>query len=344
MSGVILAVRRYAVKPLMSLLLVICLVVYVHLLYVTTPNEPLTQRTGPLTLAGVDLPDQLSSTSESNDSMSIIVHVICFFPPRTELRFHEALALMAVQLYARPRKILFWYDAASTPPVGRWWMLARYSGVHVLPVPYRRPKSVFNQTVRVIEHQSDVARLAIIERYGGLYIDLDVILVRPLNSLFRFDVVLGAETPELLGSGFILARRPGAEFIRRWRRSYADKFDDTNWNHHACRVPMMLAGLYPNLIHVEWYSIHQPNWFKRQWLYTDGLLWDWSRNFAVHLWFREHPKNVIYDPVSIRRLKTTTGQIFRYIYYGDTRLLPPVIPESTPITGFKQTTTRTWRR
>jgi len=329
MSGLISAVRRHAV---MCHLLVICLVVYVTLLYLTTTrwsamvanaNERLV---GPSTFAAVDLPDLLSSRSESNDSMSLIVHIIWFFPPRTELRFHEALALMAVQRYARPRKILFWYDAASTPPVGRWWMLARYSGVHVLPVPYQRPTSVFNHTVSVIEHQSDVARLAIIERYGGLYIDLDVILVRPLNSLFHFDVVLGAETPELLGSGFILARRPGAEFIRRWRRSYAAKFDDRNWNHHACRVPMMLAGLYPNLIHVEWHSIHHPNWFEQEWLFIDGLLWDWSRNFAVHLWFRQHPTDIVYDPVSIRRINTTTGQILRHIYYGDIRLLPPVVP------------------
>jgi len=343
MSGLVSAVRRHAV---MCHLLVICLVVYVTLLYLTTTrwsamvanaNERLV---GPSTFAAVDLPDLLSSRSESNDSMSLIVHIIWFFPPRTELRFHEALALMAVQRYARPRKILFWYDAASTPPAGRWWQFARQSVAHLLPVPYQRPTSVFNQTVSVPEHQSDVARLAIIEEYGGLYIDLDVIVVRPLNSLFQFDVpVLGAETPDLLGSGLILARRPGAEFIRRWRRSYADKFDDTQWNHHSCRVPMTLARRYPNLVHVEWFSMHRPNWNERQWLYTDGLLWDWSSNFAVHLWFRAHPKDVVYDPISIRSLNTTTGEVFRHIYYGDTRLLQPVDPEPTTTDGFKQTTT-----
>ena len=308
-------------------------------LLVEEDHPQLTKRLTPSTFDAVDLPGRLSSTSEANDSVSV-VHVIWFFPPQTELRFHEALALMAVQRYARPRKILFWYDAASTPPAGRWWQFARQSVAHLLPVPYQRPTSVFNQTVSVPEHQSDVARLAIIEEYGGLYIDLDVIVVRPLNSLFQFDVpVLGAETPDLLGSGLILARRPGAEFIRRWRRSYADKFDDTQWNHHSCRVPMTLARRYPNLVHVEWFSMHRPNWNERQWLYTDGLLWDWSSNFAVHLWFRAHPKDVVYDPISIRSLNTTTGEVFRHIYYGDTRLLQPVDPEPTTTDGFKQTTT-----
>jgi len=173
-----------------------------------------------------------------------------------------------------------------------------------------------------------VARLAIVEEYGGLYIDLDVILVRPLDPLLQFDVVLGAETPELLGSGLILARQPGAEFIRLWRRSYADKFDDSQWNDHACRVPMTLARRHPGLVHVEWFSVHRPNWDERQWLYTPGRLWDWTAgNYAVHLWFRTHPADVVYDPMTIRQLNTTTGEVLRHIYYGDIRLLPPVDSE-----------------
>jgi len=296
-----------------------------------------TKRLTPSTLDAVDLRGQASSTSTANDSVSI-VHAIWFFPPRTPLRFHEALALLAVQRYVRPRKILLWYDAESTPPAGRWWQFARQSVAHLLPVPYQRPTSVFNHTLAVPEHQSDVARLAILDQHGGLYIDLDVIVVRPLDALFRFDVVLGAETPDLLGSGLIIARRPGAEFIRRWRRSYADKFDDSRWNEHACRVPMTLARRHPGIVHVEWFTMHRPNWDERQWLYTDGRLWDWSANYAVHLWFRTHPPDVTYDPVTIRRLNTTTGEVLRHIYYGDTRPLPPVYPVTLNITGSNQTT------
>ena len=160
-----------------------------------------------------------------------------------------------------------------------------------------------------------MARLSIVEEYGGLYVDLDLILVRPLDPLLDFDVVLGAETPELLGSGLIFARAPGsspwprdlhpgpgifavapgsspgsrdlrrgpgifarvpgsspgsrdlrrgpgifarapaADFVRLWRRAYADDFDDGRWNEHACRVPMTLARRHPDLIHVEWFSM-----------------------------------------------------------------------------------------
>jgi len=258
-----------------------------------------------------------------------IVHVTWFYPPRTALRFHEAMCLLAAQRYVRPRKILLWYDAESTPPTGAWWQFARQSVAHLLPVPYQRPTSVYNRTLVVPEHQSDVVRLTVLEEFGGLYVDLDVIIVRPLDSLLGYDVIMGAETPQMLGSGFIFVTRTNATFIRLWRQAYADNFDDSVWNRHSVYVPMELAQQYPNLVHVEWFSINRPNWNERQWLYTTGKLWDWSANYAVHLWYREHPRNSVYDPLTIRHLNTTTGEVLRLIYYEDSRLLPPITNTST---------------
>lgn len=109
-----------------------------------------------------------------------IVHITWFFPPNTEFRFHHAVCLLSVQRYFHPTKILFWHSAM---PTGRWWIFVRQSVAHLLPVPYEPPTKVFNRSVAVPEHQSDVARLELLETYGGLYVDLDVILVRPLDPL-----------------------------------------------------------------------------------------------------------------------------------------------------------------
>jgi len=267
--------------------------------------------------------DVAAVTAAAKLRRDVVVHVIWFYPPYTALRFHEAMCLLAVQRYVRPRKILFWYDAVSSPPTGVWWQFTRQSVAHLLPVPYRRPMSVYNRTLLVPEHQSDVARLSILEEFGGLYVDLDVIIVRPIDPLLSYDVVLGAESPLMLGSGFILATRTNATFIRLWRQEYAD-FDDSDWNQHSVYVPMELARRHPDLVHVEWFSVNRPNWNERQWLYADGKLWDWSENYAVHLWYREHPADVAYDPLTIRHLNTTTGEVLRLIYYEHSRLLQPL--------------------
>lgn len=270
-----------------------------------------------------------TSTTTAYRPEQLIVHITWFYPPHTPFRFHEAICLLAVQRFVRPRKILFWYDAASTLPAGPWWLFARQSVAHLLPVPMDRPTSIYNQTVAVPEHQSDLARIDVLERHGGLYVDLDVIIVRPVDELVRAaaegaSVVMGAESPDMLGSGFILSPRPGAEFLALWRKSYADGFDDADWNRHSVFVPMKLARQRPDLVRIEWFSINRPNWNERHWLYAPGALWDWSSNYAVHLWFRDHPVDTVYDPVTIRRLNTTTGEVLRHIYYEHTDLLPEI--------------------
>jgi len=264
-----------------------------------------------------------SDVTVTKQRRDIIVHVTWFYPPRTPLRFHEAMCLLAVQRYVRPRKILLWFDAGSTPPVGPWWQFARHSVAHLLLVPYQRPTSIYNRSLLVPEHQSDVVRLTVLEQYAGLYVDLDVIIVRSLESLLAYDVIMGAESPLMLGSGFILVTRTNATFIQLWRQAYTN-FDDSDWNRHSVYVPMELARRHPDLVHVEWFTINRPNWNERQWLYENGKLWDWSENYAVHLWYREHPTDIVYDPLSIRSLNTTTGEVLRLIYYEHPRLLPPV--------------------
>jgi len=328
----VLVYRRRSQHCLLLIVYSICVYIVWNMSFLDTDHSSATNPVTPQSqsrataAAGRGVNSDITVDTHRRD---VIVHVTWFYPPRTVLRFHEAMCLLAVQRYVRPRKILLWYDTMSTPPTGAWWQFARQSVAHLLPVPYQRPTSVYNRTLAVPEHQSDVVRLSVLQQFGGLYVDLDVIIIRPLHPLLSYDVVMGAETPLMLGSGFILVNRINATFIRLWRQAYSDNFDDSDWNRHSAYVPMELAQQHPNLVHVEWFSINRPNWNERQWLYTTGKLWDWSENYAVHLWYREHPTNISYDPLTIRHLNTTTAEVLRLIYYENPRLLPPVTNTST---------------
>ncbi|KAK2144122.1 hypothetical protein LSH36_783g00005 [Paralvinella palmiformis] len=242
------------------------------------------------------------------------VHLIWFYPKGTNFRFHHLMCLMSIKLHIKPQRIIVWY---SQMPKGPWWAFARKTVWDIALMPYQVPTAIFNQSVSIIEHQSDIARLDILIKYGGIYFDFDVIALKDLGPLLRYPVTLGAETPYLLGSGVILAQ-PNASFLHLWKDSYRD-YQATEWNYNSVVVPMKLAKNSGKNIHIEWFSIHRPNWFERQWLYTEGRLWNWSENFAIHLWYRSHDKE--YDPVTIRRLNTTVGEIFRFIYYGNATLL-----------------------
>ena len=252
----------------------------------------------------------------SNDSVVVpkVVHLLWFWPKSTNFRFHHLMSVMSIKKHIKPKRIILWFN---NEPSGPWWIFAKQIINDIGLVQYWPPTEVFNQPLDIVEHQSDIARLDILIKYGGIYLDLDVIALRDFDPLLHHATTLGAESPELLGSGVILAVR-NASFLRIWRDAYRN-YVPSQWNYNSVVVPMKLAKQFPRLVHIDWFRIHRPNWFEREYLYSSTKLWDWSDNYAVHLWYRSH--NVDYDPSSIRTLNTTLGELFRFVYYGNSSLL-----------------------
>lgn len=63
---------------------------------------------------------------------------------------------------------------------------------------------------------SDYARLMILKRYGGIYIDTDMfLLANPSNLLTNKDLVFGIQNKDIIFSAGFIASIPGQEFISR---------------------------------------------------------------------------------------------------------------------------------
>lgn len=97
-------------------------------------------------------------------------------------------------------------------------------------------------------HQTDAIRLHVLQDQGGIYLDSDAYILRPLNNLFQGarDVYMGYEGGNRWGlcDGVIMAKA-GAPFISRWLDEYAT-LDDSRWNYHSVRLPRLLASKYPD--------------------------------------------------------------------------------------------------
>lgn len=93
-------------------------------------------------------------------------------------------------------------------------------------------------------------RLHVIHAQGGIYLDSDVYILRPLNKLFRGarDVYMGHEGGNRWGlcNGVIMAKA-GAPFIARWLEEYAS-FEDSQWNDHSVHLPKTLSAKHPDEI------------------------------------------------------------------------------------------------
>ena len=71
---------------------------------------------------------------------------------------------------------------------------------------------------------SDFARFYILYNYGGIYLDVDVELIKPLDNILSKKVVLGFESVGKVAPGLICASEPGVEFLKDMINIYKELY------------------------------------------------------------------------------------------------------------------------
>ncbi|XP_014670101.1 PREDICTED: uncharacterized protein LOC106811085 [Priapulus caudatus] len=200
-------------------------------------------------------------------------------PDDAVLPFWRTLGPISVYENLRPDRMIIHGDKR---PTGRWFdELFR-----IIPILeyeyYPLVEEVYGLKLGHIHHIADVARIDILHKYGGMYFDLDVFVVRPMDALRRYDCVVGIETGNnvtrgLVNAGAIVAR-PGARFLELWREGYRD-YREAGHLYNSGEVPTVLLRKNPELVRVS----------PRIWHDTNGTILnkanvDLSGFYAYHIW------------------------------------------------------------
>lgn len=187
------------------------------------------------------------------------------------------------------------YFHCSREPVGEWWEKARsYLEVRKMEAP----TEVAGVALCIREHQADIARLQILQEHGGIYLDIDVICVKPFTPLLENACVLGEQGVDGergLCNAVILAEK-GSIFIQKWlegfdvRTSLWSGFRSNGYDNYrdelSVRYPKELAQRFPEHINVQGYK-------KFYWplYYPDHLEWFFRKSgssfdeaYCHHLW------------------------------------------------------------
>jgi len=170
-------------------------------------------------------------------------------------------------------------------PRGQWWDATKPL---VTLRRVRTPDHVFGRTLRKFAHQADVLRLELLQQFGGLYLDLDVMLLRPMAPLLTHELVLGQEGiggSIGLGNALMVARRT-APFLRAWYAEYRN-FSDAVWNGFSVRLPSQIAlrSDSPSVHVLDYAAFYWPPWNPwgiAQLYRTPTCLL--PNAYAVHLW------------------------------------------------------------
>jgi alpha-N-acetylglucosamine transferase len=174
--------------------------------------------------------------------------------------------------------------------------------------------------------------------FGGIYLDRDVIVIKSLDPLRKFEMTLDYQfykTYKVMGSQVQIAHKR-ARFLRLFLQTYK-KYNGYQWYWNAGEYPTQrIINKYPHLVH----SMHRE--FGLSWSSTCSLLYlenikDWrEKYFTVHLLMRGNsikhminwcfrrdriPSILDFDKENVKTLETTFGQILGLILYNKTNII-----------------------
>ena len=169
-----------------------------------------------------------------------LAHVIWLYDKPRPLEFYHDISLLAIQTFINlmpslcgiRTSLLLVRGGHSYACTSQIW-----NSYTLIPLNKYNGQPISDAT-----HQSDVMWLEVLIHFGGLYVELDVVLLKPLDALMTFNLTQGTETPNRLGSGFILAAK-NTRFLSIWDGQYRT-FNDNDWNGHTVMLPMELAMTY----------------------------------------------------------------------------------------------------
>lgn len=145
-----------------------------------------------------------------------------------------------------PEAVIFLYYRYE--PTGKWWARAKKLA---RPIQVDPILSVKGKPILHMAHVSDLLRLQALRDIGGIYMDMDVITVRPFTPLMmNHQFVMGQEGPNGVYGlcNAVMLSAPDSAFVRLWIDHYAEAYDAAIWSMHSVKLPSILAHLWPRLI------------------------------------------------------------------------------------------------
>ena len=148
------------------------------------------------------------------------------------------------------------YIHGDKPPRGPLWESLK-KNERIKPIPRPLITSVYQSGIASSVIMSDVMRVDIMNKYGGLYADIDAIWVRPLTLEERtYDAVAcydwvdwGYPYPEIVNLGVFYGKK-NAPFWQVFRESNR-VLQNSNHGFTGVQMPYKLMEKYPDLIKID---------------------------------------------------------------------------------------------
>ena len=233
-----------------------------------------------------------------------IVHVIFFYNASIDFNFVQYVAIKSARIINKC-VILIHYDVM---PEGKWTTLLKMDDtIKWICVP-NKPTHIGVKEIKKIEHVVDIYRLLLLYEFGGIYLDLDTICVRPWELLLENKFVGGIESKNDINVGMcnaIMMSEARHPFLKKWLDFYEHVFDPDSWAEASVYLPLMILETN-NFLEEDKIKIcvpevfFKPDWSECEKIWTDETSCIPESLITLHLWNKQditiiHMNDIVQD-------------------------------------------------
>ena len=212
----------------------------------------------------------------------------------TKFTYVHYLSIISCYLIHKPDKIyLYYHHIPDKKTETIWWKKIQ----HLITLEYvDLPTSIFGMPVKKYQHMADIIRLQKLIERGGVYLDLDVVSIRPFKHLYREQCVLGVQCPGTKYEGLcnaVIMAEPSSYFLKKWYLEYKT-FKSHRWDYHSVKLPLLLSRLYNKHLHIVDYTFFFPvSWLEDDFIKSRKYDYRLKNTMVVHLWESIWDKTVL---------------------------------------------------
>lgn len=170
------------------------------------------------------------------------------------------LAIKSAKMIHKPDAI---YIHHVFEPTNYWWNQTKLLGeiknnnekkIEIKFLKVEKINEIFGNRVNSFAHKADILRLKIMKDIGGIYLDTDVISLRPLANEWLQegpDFIMGQEGEGAFHGlcNAVMIGAPNSTFVQKWWNEYRN-FSDNVWQEFSVELPRKLWLLNPEDIRV----------------------------------------------------------------------------------------------
>lgn len=217
-----------------------------------------------------------------------IIHLLYF--GETEFYNYHFRCIKSV-ITNMPNHKIFIYNSKEPVNNPLWSEIKQYPQIEIKPIQVPEYFDGFKLTC--FQYKADVVRLEVLYECGGIYLDLDMLIIKNFEELFESnkDFYISKECSDHNGliNAFI-ACKPKNEFIKIWLDNFKSGLRMNNWAYHIRDTNRLLLEKNPHFkikYNIEIVDYH--HFFPINFSYTEIFENKQHHNFnkttyGIHLW------------------------------------------------------------